>query len=93
MRMVSEVESGSKVEGQLGGHIEGLFNMTEPWVKGLKSEKVSNSCIVDLSFTDSSSTKNFRLAIALRGLLNSCTVTRRRLGPPRTQCCETHKGF
>ena len=36
--------------------MEGLFDITKPWVKGLKREKVSNSCIVDLSFTDFSST-------------------------------------
>ena len=38
----SESESVGEVDGQLGGEVAGPINMTEPWVEGPKSSKVSD---------------------------------------------------
>ena len=49
----SESESTGEVEGQLESKVAGPINMTEPWVEGPKSAKVSDPRLSFLFFLTS----------------------------------------
>ena len=90
--MRSGSESSGEVENGRKGEVEGPINMTEPWIEGPKSAKVSVLSISSFIFADFLSTKNCRLGTAKLGRPASCTGTTRRFGPPRNQSLGDPRG-